>query len=336
LDTLTHIALGASLGEVLLGKRLGRRAALAGAFANSIPDLDFVMAFFLDADDNLLAHRGFTHSILFAVIASVLCALIFERWFHRRTIHLRSWLGFFAAEIFLHIFIDAFNNYGTAWFEPFDHFRVSFQTVFVADPFFSVWLGIGLLALIICKTHQWRKRWAIVGLVCSSIYLVYCVWNKGQVDRDVKMALEEQHIPYNNIFSTPAPLNNWLWFVAAGSDSGFYVGYRSVFDKERTMDLKFFPKNQWMLKGLEDRDDVKNLMRFSQGYYTLERWGGDTLVFNDLRFGQTAGWEDSSARFAFHYYLSHPDENKLVVQRGRFASWDRKTLQAFWRRIRGR
>ena len=90
-----------------------------------------------------------------------------------------------------------------------------------------------------------------------------------------------------------------------------------------------------MLRGLEGRKDVKNLVRFSQGYYTVERWN-DTLVFNDLRFGQMAGWQDPGARFAFHYFLSHPDQNRLVVQRGRFANWDRQTLKVFWRRIKGR
>jgi len=30
---------------------------------------------------------------------------------------------------------------------------------------------------------------------------------------------------------------------------------------------------------------VMDLKTFSQGYYTVEKWK-DTLVFNDLRFGQ--------------------------------------------------
>jgi inner membrane protein len=334
MDTLTHIALGAGAGEILLGKRLGRRASLAGAFANSVPDLDFVAAAFLDTDDNLLAHRGFTHSFLFAGIATVILAFIFNRWFHRRTIGLRTWIIFFGTEILLHNFIDAFNNYGTAWFEPFSHARISFHTVFVADPFFSGWLGIGLLALIICKTHQARKKWAIAGLVCSSIYLLYCVWNKATIERDVKHALQQQQIPYTRHLTTPAPLNNWLWFTAAGNDSGFYVGYRSVFDTSEKMDLQYFPKNEHLLKDIAERDDVKNLVRFSQGFYTVEKWN-DTLVFNDLRFGQMAGWENPRARFAFHYFLSLPDQNKLVVQRGRFAGWDERTLRVFWKRIKG-
>lgn len=334
MDTVTHIALGACVGEMLLGKRLGRRASLAGAFANSIPDLDFIASAWLETDRDLLSHRGITHSFLFAAVATVVFAFIFERWFHRRTIHFRDWLLFFGVEILLHIFLDAFNNYGTGWFEPFSPARISFNTVFVADPLFSIWIGIGLLGIVICKTYQVRRKWAVAGIVFSCIYLIYCVANKLHIERDVQAALKKQEIPYTDHFTTPSPLNNWLWFTVAGNDSGFYVGYRSVFDTQDTMELHFFPKNEALLAGIAERRDVKNLVRFSQGFYTVERWN-DTLVFNDLRFGQMSGWENPAGRFAFHYFLSMPEENDLVVQRGRFSKWTRRSVSVLWRRIKG-
>lgn len=334
MDTLTHIAIGACVGEVLLGKRLGRRASLIGAFANSVPDLDFLAVFWLDTHDNLLAHRGLTHSFFFAAIATLALAFIFERWFHRRTIHFKDWFLFFGLQILLHDFLDACNNYGTGWFEPFSHERVAFHTVFVADPFFSIWLGIGLLGIIICKTHQQRRFWSMIGLTFCSLYLVYAFWNKWRIEQDVRASLEQQHIPYEAYLSTPTQLNNWLWFTAAGNDTGFYVGYRSIFDSNEKTAFHYFPRNDSLLNGIRDREDVQNLLRFSQGFYTVERWN-DTLVFNDLRFGQMNGWENPRARFAFHYFLNLPGQNKLVVQRGRFANWDKRTLKVLWRRIRG-
>jgi inner membrane protein len=66
----------------------------------------------------------------------------------------------------------------------------------------------------------------------------------------------------------------------------------------------------------------------------VEQWG-DTTVFNDLRFGEMRGWEDPKARFVFHYFLTNPGGNELVVQRGRFAGWGRHTLGAMVRRIKG-
>ena len=37
----------------------------------------------------------------------------------------------------------------------------------------------------------------------------------------------------------------------------------------------------------------------------------------------------------FHYYLSLPEENTLVVQRGRFSNWDREAIRVMWKRIKG-
>ena len=143
-----------------------------------------------------------------------------------------------------------------------------------------------------------------------------------------------QNIPHERYFTTPAPLQNWLWFVVAGNDSGYYVGYRSVFDTRKDMSFQYFPRNQQLLKPLADHEDLQRLIRFSQEFYTTENWG-DTLVFNDLRFGQIIGWQKPKEHFVFHYFLQHPDDNKLVVQRGRFAKWDWQQAKYFVKRIRG-
>ncbi len=336
MDSLTHIALGACVGEIMLGKRLGKKAMLIGAFANTIPDFDFLAAFWTDADDNLLAHRGFTHSFLFAVLVTGLLALSFQRWFRSRKIPAGTWMWFFAAELFIHLFIDAFNAYGVGWFEPFLHTRVSFHTIFVADPFYSVWLGIALVMLWILKRdHPRRSFWLRFGLGISSLYFMYCVINKVKTSADIRTMLREQSISYTRYFTTPTPLNNWLWYVVAGNDSGFYAGYYSVFDREKKIDLTFFPRNDSLLDLLRNAEDLQHLLRFSQGYYTAEKWH-DTLVFNDLRFGQEVGWYDPRSPFVFHYFLQRKDANRLVVQRARFARWNGVTIGRLVRRTMGR
>jgi inner membrane protein len=79
---------------------------------------------------------------------------------------------------------------------------------------------------------------------------------------------------------------------------------------------------------------VQQLIRFSQQYYTIEK-KQDTVVFNDLRFGQIIGWQNPKEKFAFHYYLQPDIDNTLVVQRGRFAKWDRRVFRTFLNRIKG-
>ena len=100
------------------------------------------------------------------------------------------------------------------------------------------------------------------------------------------------------------------------------------------MDFHYFPRNDSLLKSVSGNEDLQKLIRFSQQFYTVEKWN-DKLVFNDLRFGQIIGWKEPREKFVFHYYLQQPEGNKLVVQRGRFAKWDMDAAMALLMRIRG-
>lgn len=335
MDSLTHIAVGACMGEAFAGKTVGRKAMVWGALAQSIPDIDFLASFWMDTPHNLLAHRGFTHSLLFAALITPCMALLAERWHRPHNISLRRWLFFFGTVVFFHIFLDAFNNYGVGWFEPFSRQRISFNVLYVADPFFSIGPGVACAALILLrKKHPRRVFWWRFGLAVSAGYLLYCTANKLVIDAEVRKMLDKQNIVYTRYFTTPAPLQNWLWYVVAGDDQGYHVGYRSLFDQQDTMQFTYFSRNDTLLNRVEDREGLQQLIRFSQQYYTVEKWS-DTLVFNDLRFGQVIGWQEPHEKFAFHFFVEYPEDNRMVVQRGRFAKWDRDVVKRFWQRVKG-
>ncbi len=335
MDSFTHIALGACIGEAFFGKKIGKKAMLWGALAQSLPDIDFIAAFWMNPADVLLAHRGFTHSILFTILASFLLSLIAERWHRPHSISLKKWYLFFALQIFIHIFIDAFNNYGVGWFEPFSHGRISFNTIFVADPFFTIWLLIAFVALLFLKRRNpKRKSWWRFGIIMSAAYLFYCVINKLMIDKEVKAIAQRENIYYTNYLTTPAPLNNWLWYVVLENDSGYNVGFRSVFDKQKDISFHFFSRNDSLLGKVDNHEEVQKLIRFSKGFYITEKWN-DTLVFNDLRFGQVIGWHSPREKFVFHYFLKQNADNRLVVQRGRFSKWNWEIIQSLIKRIEG-
>ncbi len=335
MDSLTHIALGACMGEAFAGHKVGKKAMLWGALAQSIPDIDFINAFWLNTSENLLAHRGFTHSIIFCIAVTFIMAFFAERWHRPHNISFTRWTLFFGAAVFLHIFLDAFNNYGVGWLEPFSKYRISFNVMYVADPLFSLIPGIALVMLIIMRSFNKKRRfWWRLGLASCLFYLSYCVINKLIINREVKQLLAKQEVKYNRYFTTPAPLQSWLWFVVADVDSGYYVGYRSVFDKTIHMPLYYFPRNGYLLDDIREQKQLKELIRFSQGYYTVEK-RKDTMIFNDLRFGQVIGWENPREDFAFHYYIQPDIDNTLVVQRGRFAKWNKRSFKLFLKRVKG-
>jgi len=332
MDTLTHIVIGACIGEAILDIKIGRKALLVGAIAQSLPDIDFITATWMDTTHNLLAHRGFTHSIVFICLVALIVPLILQQFRSFREITYRRWVFFWLIQLSIHILLDAFNNYGVGWFEPFNHYRISFNAVYVADPFLSIWPAIAFFVLIILHLKSKKRRWwGRFGIGMTMLYLTYATINKLSTDAAIKRTLNLQKISYNRFFTTPSPLNNWLWFVVVANDSGYYVGYRSVFQGKKPVSFEYFPRNEYLLSSFSGKEDLDRLKRFSQGYYTAEQWK-DTLVFNDLRFGQEVGWQNPRGRFAFHYYLNLPKDNKLVVQRGRFAKWDKASVESLVQR----
>ena len=335
MDSITHTVLGACVGEALAGKKLGKHAMFWGALANNIPDVDVITSFWMSQADSLLAHRGFTHSILFALLFPFILAFILSRWHKNKLMLFKDWWILIASGMFIHIFIDSLTSYGTGWFEPFSHHRVTMNVLFVADPFYTLSLLISFVALLFIKgKKKSRIKWTNFGLWISTLYIGYAFINKAIIDSDFKKELSRQNVQYTNYFSTPAPLNNFLWYLVAKNDTGFFLGYHSMFDKTDEIDLNYRSKNENLLSGLETDNDLLKLKRFSKGYYSSEKVN-DTLFLNDLRFGTTGGWTDPSADFVFRYCLEKDANNDLVIQRGRFKSAGKDALTSLWKRICG-
>ncbi len=323
------------MGEAFAGKTVGKKAMLWGILAQSIPDVDFIASFWLKTSDNLLAHRGITHSLLFALLITPIIAGFAYSLHKPHNISLKKWILFIGSVIFIHLFLDAFNNYGVGWLEPFSHVRISFNTIYVADPFFSIIPGIALLMLLFIKQKSTVRKWIWkTGLIIPFLYLLYSLANKLYVTAETEKILAAQNINFNKLLITPAPLQTWLWFIAAGNDSGFYTGYRSVFDKQPSLELHFKPQHNNLIHLVKEPDQLNKLIRFSQGFYTIEQ-RKDSMVFYDLRFGQIIGWQNPLENYAFYYYLQPNVDNTLVVQRGRFAKWDRQSFNSLIDRIKG-
>jgi len=79
MDSLTQITLGAAVGEVILGKKLGNRAMIWGAVAGTIPDLDVVANLVTDDVSALAFHRAITHSLTFSVLAAPVLGWLLHR-----------------------------------------------------------------------------------------------------------------------------------------------------------------------------------------------------------------------------------------------------------------
>lgn len=333
MDSLTHIVLGAAVGELMAGKKLGKRSWLAGAFFQTVPDFDFIAGIWCTPAEDLLAHRGFTHSFLFIILMAPLFSwgIMRTKWGSRTSV--KSWLSLATVEMLIHLFLDGFNAYGTAWFEPFTHHRISFNVLFVADPFFTIplLLGVGWI-IFFSRIKTMRIKISLAISVYCLLYIGYGINNKLIVQSEVKRTLAESSIKPRRVLITPTPFNTWLWYIIVERKDDFLTGYRSVFDTTSTIQLTSTPKQHKWLEGMVPREDIAHLVRFSNGFYAMQKWQ-DTLVLNDLRFGKMMGWEDPERRYVFYYFVDQPDNNQFLIQRGRVQGWSLQAAQKFVQRI---
>lgn len=338
MDSVTHIVIGACIGELVLPKQLGKKRLWMGALANSFPDVDIVGSLWLSPTEDLLFHRSITHSLLFAFLSSLLFTFLLKKWAKNYSLYPSQMVAFFLFQLCLHDALDTCNAYGTGLLEPFTHQRFSVNLLYVADPLFTIIPLLVFIALCVLKSTKvvTRKRLALAGVCIPFLYLVTIGISKQNVIASVERDLQQKNIASRDVIVTPSTFNSLLWYVIAPTDTGYYIGYRSVFDsKNYKMPVRFYAKNDSLLSSIKQQPAVTNLIRFAKNMYTVEQENG-ALSFNVIRFGQVFGWRNTSpASFAFHYYLDSTADNNLVVQRGRFTGWNKQTITGTLRRIQG-
>ncbi|HEY2580665.1 MAG TPA: metal-dependent hydrolase [Mucilaginibacter sp.] len=336
MDSLTHLSLGVCTGEILLGKKLGKKALLWGALAQSLPDIDTFAAFFVSPDKDLVIHRSLTHSLFFAVVVGLLLALL-ARAIHRKNfIPITVLAFFFIFQLTLHDLLDTCNSYGTGLLEPFSNHRFSINLLYVADPLFTISLFITSIFLIFKNnSNKNRARWA-VGAICISVcYLFFAGFNKAYVNRRMEAAFKAHQINPASYFTTPTPLNSMLWYVVA-ADSDYYTTYASVWDNaKQPVEFEKHQKNYSLLNKSVNNEVLHNLIEFSGGYYTITK-SDSVLYFNILRFEQIQGWRIQNAPFAFSYPLVSGHDQYMLLQKGRLAGWNENSVKQYIERIAGR
>ncbi len=103
MDSLTQIVLGAAVGEVCLGKKLGNRAMVWGAVGGTIPDLDVPIGeVFMNEIDSLAFHRSLTHSLAFSVVFPLVMASI-TNYIYKKSWYRITWVRilFYILSVFL-------------------------------------------------------------------------------------------------------------------------------------------------------------------------------------------------------------------------------------------
>ena len=130
-SVFAHVAAGAALGSAF-APTSKRRLWVAAAVCAAVPDVDALGRPFgnLSYEAAFGGHRGFTHSILFAIVVGGWAAWMLSRDIISQRAHLRLWLAF-ALAIASHGILDALSTIGNgvAFWAPFSwtHYEFGWQ-----------------------------------------------------------------------------------------------------------------------------------------------------------------------------------------------------------------
>ncbi len=402
MDSLTQVILGAAVGEAVLGKKIGNRAMLWGAFGGFLPDLDVTSSLVFDEISALAIHRGITHSFFFAFLFPLLLGWLvhqlyatglYQRKRYKYSAALigigtmvftanylpyvitdafnlklflstlavsglvlflvnrfyfrveqsevnatwRDWYWLFFWSIVTHPILDCFTAYGTQLFLPFSDYRVAFNVISVADPIYT--FPFLLFLIIAASLRMGTRRRAIfnwLGLIVSSLYMLFCFNHKLQVNKIFEKAYADNNIEYSRYMTAPLIFNNVLWLGLAETDSNYIHAYYSFYDKDEVIqDFNIFNKNYHLLDGYQDDPTLKTLKWFSNDYYTVNRRPDGDLQYNDVRFGVFGNKLRGDTNYVFKFILKDKNGALDMTQSKEGREVNDDTIKELWDRIMG-
>ena len=287
MDSVSQLALGASLGIAVMGRRTAVwKAALWGGIAGTLPDLD-VLLDHGDAVLNMVLHRGHSHSLLWTALAGALLGLC-AAWFHGQWQLRWRWSVALLIAMVTHPLLDALTIYGTQLLQPFTDTAYGTGSMFIIDPLYTLPLLAGVLIALRRPQHAGlRSNTALLAL--STLYLGWSMVAQAWATEQVRHSLAAQGISSQTLMVTPAPLNTLLWRAVAVDGSHYYEGYYGLLDGKRPVRWVAHAQGQDLIALHSAHPHVQRMLRFTDGLLRLRMQDGH-LWLTDLRMGQEGGY----------------------------------------------
>lgn len=325
MDSLTQIVLGIGVAHICLNKKISRKKTIAlGAIVGTLPDLDsYIAKLFNDPLTEIEIHRGFSHSIIFFLLLSILITVLVKRWFREisaKQLYITTFLV-----LLTHSLLDIFTTWGTQLFWPMPQ-KIALKSVFVVDVFYTVPLLMG----VVLGLKNQRKLFTYAGLFLSSVYLIWGLVAQNIIKNKAVGDFENQYAEkVQNITAKPTFSNSFLWNVIIETSNGFYLSDRSILE-EHKMNFDYFPRNEELIQDFSDKN-INRLKEISENQYIITK-NENGLVFNDLRFGLLKN-DPNDLQFVFSYQLIPTKKGYRVKELPKDKRDGGMLLKNIWERI---
>jgi inner membrane protein len=298
-DSLVQAALGslvgAVVGELVLGRQLGRRAMGWGALFAAIPNADWVLTWFFGTARGLWLYRSLFHSVFLMIAAAVFLAKpMAKRWKKEKVTLGRAGLAVVLA-CAGHVLIDVLTVEGARIFFPFPGQPVSCDVLGENDFVIGIPLLVAVITGFFVKPKEWKKgkglrsaRWC---LGIAFFYVALCFGAKHLVSRSIEADLARRGVTWQRKMEAPTSFGMFFWRSVVERPGEIRLGYRSIFDSAAVpVRWILIPKGDEAAAKHADAREVGSVKDFSQGWWIArEAPGGLWMV--DMRFGEGRAWD---------------------------------------------
>ncbi|HSC67174.1 MAG TPA: metal-dependent hydrolase, partial [Cellvibrio sp.] len=272
MDSLTQIALGAAVGVAVMGRKTALwKAALMGAVCGTLPDLD-VLIKHGDPIRDMTLHRTESHALFYLTLVSPLLAWLVAKL--AREMHLfKHWCLAVWLVLITHPLLDTMTIYGTQLALPFSDYPFGIGSVFVIDPLYTLPLLIGT-GIALARKQLTGLRWNSIGLVLSSLYLVWGLAMQFYVGTLADKSIAAQGLSVQQRLVTASPFNSLLWRVVAITPQGYAEGFYSLLDRDENIRFVEYPRGQEIYGAVRGNWEVNRIAWFSHGYFKMTEENG--------------------------------------------------------------
>lgn len=331
MDPITQAALGAVTGQAVGHRHLGRSALVAGAIAGAAPDIDVLFSIGGDWFDELVLHRGITHSLFFAPVAGPVAGLIVARLLRAAPEQRRAFVWVITCALLSHPLLDVLTSYGTQLLMPFSDARFAIHAMPIVDPVYTLILMLGI-ALAAPGTaigrgfrHLTHSRAATTGgiagcvLLLSTAYLGWAAYlnhaAEGRARAQLAGELKPADLAQARVSAFPTLLQIHYRRVVVRTPTDDRVGYLSLW-RPCTIDWHVAPRSDThdatFLQALLGTREGRIFNWFTMGWLRLTPPSADgTRLGVDLRYG--LGTDPDESLFSVAAGFADPARTLLLV-----------------------
>ncbi|KGA97694.1 membrane protein [Alkalihalobacillus alcalophilus ATCC 27647 = CGMCC 1.3604] len=283
MDTGTHVVMGFALGGLAMvdpvvasDPVMQKTVLIATIIGSQAPDFDTVLKLRNNAV-YLRNHRGITHSIpavlLWPLLITATLAL-FVPGIAWATVLLWSFIA-----VFLHVFVDIFNAYGTQALRPFSKRWVALGVINTFDPYIF-FTHLGALMMWLLGSPPVATFFGLYGIL-----ILYYIWRFYEKNKVIQHA-KRLHPTATHIFVSPS-MRWYQWHLVIRTKETLYVAESTHNEINYFEQYPFEPIPDMPIMNAARKDDnLHAFLSFSPTYrWEVEKNDDYTEVrFIDLRY----------------------------------------------------